>query len=109
MNKTAAVVLLGIYSFIVALGGVIGYVKADSIPSLVMGLAFGLALLFNTFGVAKGCVMALKISIGLTAFLGIFFLYRYLLSYAFMPAGLMTLLSAVMLVILLLLAYSHRK
>lgn len=90
-----------IYAAIVILGGVFGYVKANSIPSLVAGVAFGIALGISGYYMLYGKNIAFYAAIGLTAFLGLFFAYRFFLAYQFMPAGLMCLLSVIVLIKLL--------
>lgn len=87
-----------IYALLVLIGGVIGFVKSGSTASIVMGSIFGLLLLLSSFLIHKKLVWGLYLSILLTAFLALFFGYRFMNSYKFMPAGLMCILSAVNLV-----------
>ena len=99
MNLPDAAVV--IYGALVALGGVMGYRKAGSIPSLVVGVLFGAALIFSAlFAGAEGGVPAdlpLWLALGLTALS----LYRLHVTRRFMPAGLLVLLGAVVIFILL--------
>lgn len=81
---------VGIYALFLFVGGLIGHYKAGSFASLVMGSAF--ALVFGILAFQKGKVVN-YITLGLTLVLLIFFGYRYSLSFKFMPAGLMCLLS----------------
>ncbi len=99
MNLPDAAVL--IYGILVALGGLMGYLKARSIPSLVLGLLFGVALILSAlFAGAEGGLPAdlpLWLVLGLT----VLSLYRLNLTRRFMPAGLLVLLGAIVAVILL--------
>ncbi|PSN43094.1 Transmembrane protein 14C [Blattella germanica] len=81
------------YAATVATGGIIGYTKAGSIPSLGAGLLFGSILCYgayqtsqnpNNFGLIFGTSTALGGLMG----------YRFYNSGKFMPAGLVTILSA---------------
>lgn len=87
------VVVTGIYSFLVAIGGLIGYQQAQSHMSLYMGLLFGILLalcsLFMVYGKRAGYAVALI----LMCVLAFFFGYRFVLTEKFMPAGLMLVLS----------------
>ncbi len=99
MNLPEAAVF--IYGALVALGGLMGYRKARSIPSLVLGLLFGVALILSSlFAGAEGGVPAdlpLWLVLGLT----VLSLYRLNVTRRFMPAGLLVLLGAIVAVILL--------
>uniref|UniRef100_A0A914UIV2 Transmembrane protein 14C n=1 Tax=Plectus sambesii TaxID=2011161 RepID=A0A914UIV2_9BILA len=86
----ADVVGLG-YAFVVILGGVIGFIKAGSYPSLIAGLAFGL---INGYGAHTGNNTILLGGSGvLAAVMGM----RFLSGGKFMPAGLVFVLSAIIL------------
>src|SRR5688572_27142481 len=91
MNNAAYVVI--VYAVLVIVGGVIGYLKAQSKPSLIAGGASGLLLLacgvLMLKGVAAGGYLALLISLVLL----VMFTNRYSAKRAFMPAGLMVVLS----------------
>jgi uncharacterized membrane protein (UPF0136 family) len=94
---------LAVYALLLAVGGVIGFVKARSRPSLIAGIAsaiaalaaLGLALTGSRFGVPLGMTLAV--------ILFVFFGYRYALrSHKFMPSGLMAVVSLVVLGVLIL-------
>uniref|UniRef100_A0A3Q2ZSI8 Transmembrane protein 14C n=1 Tax=Kryptolebias marmoratus TaxID=37003 RepID=A0A3Q2ZSI8_KRYMA len=75
------------YATLVASGGVVGYVKAGSVPSLVAGLAFGGLAGFGAYQVSndpKNVWVSLVTSGALTGLMG----KRYFTSRKFMPAGL---------------------
>ncbi|XP_050401552.1 transmembrane protein 14C [Patella vulgata] len=84
------------YAATVAAGGIIGYVKAGSVPSLVMGLACGSLLGFGAYQTSndpKNVAVSLATSGLLMGVMG----FRYMNSGKFMPAGLVASLSFLML------------
>src|SRR5271157_3021446 len=104
ISLTAGQVALGIYAVLLAVGGAIGYLKAGSRPSLWAGLGSALAslvaLLISVQNARWGMGLAALIALLLAGFFG----YRFLVkTRKFMPAGLLAVLSVVMLVLALLL------
>lgn len=98
MKKLSYLILF--FSCLLDVGGIIGFVKAHSVASLVTSA-------IASFILAVGAVMALREKIQglyLSALvilgLDVFFVYRFMLSKKFMPSGLMALLSTLMGVIL---------
>jgi uncharacterized membrane protein (UPF0136 family) len=97
MNSSiAGHITLGIYAVLLAVGGVIGFVRARSRPSLIAGVgsavgalvAMGLAIMKNPVGFPLGFTLALV--------LFVFFGYRYALrAHKFMPSGLMAVISLI--------------
>ncbi|KAK6179196.1 hypothetical protein SNE40_011612 [Patella caerulea] len=84
------------YAATVAAGGIIGYVKAGSVPSLVMGLACGSLLGFGAYQISndpKNVAVSLATSGMLMGVMG----FRYMNSGKFMPAGLVASMSFLML------------
>ncbi|KAM9839204.1 transmembrane protein 14C isoform 2-T4 [Aulostomus maculatus] len=76
------------YAALVASGGVIGYVKAASVPSLAAGLLFGGAAGFGAYQISNdpnNIWVSLVTSGALTGIMG----KRFYGSRKFMPAGLM--------------------
>jgi len=80
------------YAALVAAGGLIGYLKAGSIPSLVAGLSFGSVLGVGAYMTSVN-PENYYLSFGTSAVLGSFMGYRFINSGKFMPSGLITLLS----------------
>lgn len=93
MNAYQVVLLL--YAIVIAAGGVMGYTQAQSVVSLVNGLAaaalllLGLGLSFRNpaAGFGLGAVVALA--------LGVFFAYRFFTTGKWMPGGVTMILSIV--------------
>ncbi len=96
MNMTSLIVI--VYAVLVIAGGVIGFVKAGSRPSLIAGVLGGLALLTAGWGIRRGQVWGLQAALVLTLALLVFFTARYARTRAFMPGGLMAILSLLALV-----------
>ncbi len=92
-------VVLGVYALLLAVGGVIGYTKAGSRPSLIAGLlsAFAafVALLITPSNPRFGLAAAALVALVLAGFFG----YRFVAkTRKFMPAGLLAVLSVLVLV-----------
>lgn len=100
MKPTGWIILT--YALLVFLGGIFGYVKAGSTASLIMGVAFAAALSISAFAMFNEKNIGFIIATVATALLAAFFIYRFFLSYQFMPAGLMSILSLGVLIILCL-------
>ncbi len=96
-------VTLGIYALLLAVGGLIGYLKAGSRPSLIAGslsavaalAALALSISENKFGVPLGLLLSIS--------LFILFGYRYAAkTRKFMPSGLLAVASLVVLAVMFL-------
>jgi uncharacterized membrane protein (UPF0136 family) len=103
MTSTIAHATLAIYAALLAFGGVIGFVRARSTPSLVAGLisaiaalvALSLSLAGYWWGTALGTILAI--------ILFVFFGYRYAMrNRKFMPSGLMAVVSLIVLAVMML-------
>lgn len=70
-----------------------GYIKADSLMSLFASSGIAAILYFCVYSISKGCPVAFNIVVGLLIAILLFFGYRFYLSKAFMPAGMMTLVT----------------
>jgi uncharacterized membrane protein (UPF0136 family) len=103
MSPIVGQVTLAIYALLLAVGGVIGYVKAGSRPSLIAGaisalaalLALGLSIGNNRLGVPLGLILSIA--------LFVLFGYRYAAkTRKFMPSGLLAVASLVVLAVMFL-------
>lgn len=95
--------IIAIFGAIVMLGGAIGYFQAQSLISLVVGSFFGIALLMSAFALMNGINTAHYVALLLAVLLTLFFHYRFLQTGAFMPAGMLAMLSCIVSVCLLVL------
>ncbi|KAK9892084.1 hypothetical protein WA026_018286 [Henosepilachna vigintioctopunctata] len=85
------------YAGIVAAGGIVGYVKAGSIPSLVAGLVFGSALIYGAYQqsvVPPNYIPQLVTASILTGAMGC----RFYNSGKIVPAGLICIISVAVIV-----------
>ncbi len=86
--------ILWIYIVLLVAGGLVGFIKAKSKMSLIMSLAFALPLALSLL-----LHWPALVSLGLLAFLSLFFGMRFMKSRKLMPAGMMTILSMAALVL----------
>jgi len=100
MKTTSTIV--SIYASIILIGGVIGYLKAGSAPSLIAGLTFSIALFLSSYAISKGKLAAQYIALGITFILDGFFTHRFAKTLHFIPSGLMSLLSLAMIIMIAL-------
>lgn len=91
-----------IYALLVVIGGMIGFIKANSVPSLIMGMIFALGLLLSAVAMAKGIKFGYYFAMALAAVLTVFFAYRYVISHHMMPGGVMAILSLAIMITLFL-------
>ncbi len=90
-----------IYGILLLFGGIFGYIKAKSKPSLISGVISGLLLLISGVLQWQQISMGLILAQVLTLVLAIVFAIRLWKTRKFMPAGLMLVLSVATLVILI--------
>lgn len=98
-----------IYALLIFMGGIMGHIKAQSTVSLIMGVSFAIGLGLGAWLMFKSNKAGYFLSLLLTLTLGAFFAYRYSLTQSFMPAGLMCILSALVLIILIASRFSCCK
>lgn len=94
--------LIGFYSFLIFVGGMIGYIAAQSLISLIVSSLFALALSACSFFVGKGYRIAYDIAIGIIFTLLTFFVYRFALTSKLMPGGIMACISGALFFYLLI-------
>ncbi|XP_061934954.1 transmembrane protein 14C isoform X1 [Apis cerana] len=93
------------YAATVAAGGIMGYVKAQSIPSLGAGLIFGSVLGYGAYQTSQDPTN-IGLSIAATSVLGGLMGYRYYNSGKLMPAGLIAIFSCIALIKTIVRSYS---
>ena len=104
ISVTAGQVALGIYAVLLAVGGATGYLKAGSRPSLWAGLGSALASLAALLISIQNARWGMGLGGLIALLLAGFFSYRFLVkTHKFMPAGLLAVLSVLMLVLAALL------
>lgn len=90
-----------LYGLIVLGGGLIGFIKAQSIPSLIMGGFTGTLLFVLAWGIWHSCKYSYWLAFAISMFLTAFFAYRYWSTMVFMPAGLMAIISLIVAMLLI--------
>lgn len=86
--------ILMTYAVLIFAGGLIGYVTSGSFASILMSSIFAIAFGVNFIFSDKNPKWGFIISGSLTFLLLLFFLVRFLTTFAMMPAGLMLLMSS---------------
>lgn len=92
--------VMAVYAVLMALGGAVGFLIRGSFPSLVAGLGFSALLALSSWLIHKKAASGFPLAMVLTITLTLFFTYRFCISYAFFPAGLMTIVSLFVLTLL---------
>ena len=92
---TQSKIILIVYLVLLVAGGLMGFIKAKSKASLIMSLAFAILLALFEFAFT-GTSSITNLLLG---FLLVFFGMRFVKGRKFMPAGLMTILTLVVLVL----------
>lgn len=92
-----------VYALLLIIGGVIGYAKAGSRPSLIAGVGSGLAVLLAAFLTTRSAGLGLGVGAAVAILLAGFFGYRYLVkTKKFMPAGMLAVVSVLVAVLAVL-------
>ncbi len=87
-------IALWIYLALLIAGGLTGYLKAGSKASLIASVAFAIPLLLVAVGILPGWIADVVLVVLL-----IFFGKRYATTKSFMPGGLMSIASALLLIL----------
>ena len=90
------------YGILAIVGGILGYLKVQSKPSLISGIVSGALLVVGGIAAAQGASWGLTLSTVVTIALIIVFALRLWKTRKFMPAGLMLVAGIVALLGLLL-------
>ena len=88
-----SIVVILVYATVVFAGGLIGYLKAGSKPSLIAGVVSAALLAGAAWMSWNNEVRALWIAVGIAGLLSVVFLIRFLKTRSFMPSGMMLVLS----------------
>jgi uncharacterized membrane protein (UPF0136 family) len=91
----AAKIYFIIFGLLTIAGGVVGYVKADSVASIIAGSITGVLLLAAAFVMPEHRVAGLATALIVSLLLAAYFVGKYLSTGAVMPAGMMSVLSII--------------
>jgi uncharacterized membrane protein (UPF0136 family) len=94
-----SIVAVFAYGILAIVGGIIGYMQANSKVSLISGTISGLLLVIAGFYQLQGQGWATILAAVVTAVLVVVFAVRFAKTRKFMPAGLMVILGIVTLVV----------
>ncbi|MEL6224888.1 MAG: TMEM14 family protein [Cyanobacteria bacterium J06627_8] len=89
------------YGILSAVGGIFGYMKAKSLPSLISGVISGVLLIVAGMVSNMGMAWGIPLALVITAALVIVFIYRLVKTKRFMPAGLMTVTGVAALIVMI--------
>jgi uncharacterized membrane protein (UPF0136 family) len=96
-------VTLGIYAVLLAVGGLIGYLKGGSRPSLIAGMTSAVAVLAALVLSMRNHRMGVPLGMILSIAMFLLFAYRYAVkTRKFMPSGLLAVVSLVVLAVMFL-------
>jgi len=84
---------MALFAVLVLFGGLYGFLKAHSLPSLVVSSVAGVSLLTCCYLIYKEKLAALYSGTFIVVALHLFFLYRFFKTFKLMPAGIMVLMS----------------
>ena len=89
------------YGILSVVGGIFGYMKAKSLPSLISGVISGVLLIVAGMVSNMGMAWGIPLALVITAALVIVFIYRLVKTKRFMPAGLMTVTGVAALIVMI--------
>ncbi|MEM1309600.1 MAG: TMEM14 family protein [Cyanobacteria bacterium P01_H01_bin.153] len=95
---TIAILMTFIYAVLAIAGGIIGYQKAASRPSLISGSISGPLLIIGGIGLVQEQLWGAWLAIAVTLLLVIVFIARLIKTRRLMPAGLMVIVGVITLV-----------
>ena len=101
MEQRSATLVL-IYGALLVLGGVMGFIKAGSLISLIFGTVFGGAVLLSAWGMFKKKREAIYAALILAFAIDALFTYRMMETGKLFPAGVICILSLVVIIVLAL-------
>ena len=91
----AAKIYFVVFGALTIVGGVVGYVKAGSVASIIAGSIAGVLLLVAAFRLPEYRTAGLATAFVISLFLAAQFIPKFLRTGRVMPAGMMSVLSAI--------------
>ncbi|MFO0888105.1 MAG: TMEM14 family protein [Isosphaeraceae bacterium] len=99
ISLTVGQTILSVYALLLAVGGVIGYTKAGSRPSLIAGIASAIVVVIALFLTTTAPRLGLGIGAVVALLLAGFFGSRFSKTGKFMPSGMMAVVSVLTLIV----------
>lgn len=93
MKLTGIVIL--VYGVITLAGGIIGYMSARSMVSLISGGVFGAILIIDSFYIFKSNSLAIYLALAISIILSVTFGIRFSKTFSMVPTGLMLIVSLI--------------
>jgi uncharacterized membrane protein (UPF0136 family) len=91
----AAKIYFVVFGILTIIGGIVGYVKAGSTASIIAGAITGVLLLVAAFLLPQHTLVGLSIAVIVSLLLAAQFIPKFLRTGRVMPAGLMSVLSVI--------------
>jgi uncharacterized membrane protein (UPF0136 family) len=91
----AAKIYFIIFGLLTIAGGIVGYIKAGSAPSIIAGAITGVLLLVAAFLLPEHRVAGLATALIVSLLLAGYFIRKYVSTGTVMPAGMMSVLSVI--------------
>jgi len=89
------------YGILIWLEGMVGFAWTQYYSLLVLGSLAGSVLVVSGFTMVKGSTIGYRAALATTALLTVAFAYRLYATYSLMPAGMMAILSLILLILLI--------
>jgi uncharacterized membrane protein (UPF0136 family) len=83
---------IAIYSILLIIGGIMGFIKAGSLISLAIGVGSGLILGYCAWSYRQGNRLQCMLIFGLTTAITLFFAWRFLQTFKIFPPAVMVFL-----------------
>ena len=93
--EAAARIYFIVFGALTIIGGIVGYLKAGSVASIIAGSITGVLLLVAAFIMPEHRVAGLATALIVSLLLAAYFVRKYLSTGALMPAGMMSVLSII--------------
>jgi uncharacterized membrane protein (UPF0136 family) len=94
-SMEAAKIYFIVFGLLTIAGGIVGYVKAGSVPSIIAGAITGVLLLVAAFLLPEHQALGLGTALIVSLLLAGYFIRKYLQTGTVMPAGIMSVLSVI--------------
>lgn len=95
-------IFIALYTLLLLAGSIFGFIKAQSVTSLATGLTSSFLLIASTIAYKKRLLWGKSVLLLTVLALDALFTWRWIKTFALFPAGLFSLLSSILLIIIVL-------